>query len=582
MGVTTDKPVKTSLKNGGFGFNCTKKTGEDKDSTAVTNFLIEVLGLLEVHRIPKGGTEVNVRLRAVFRDGTCSEEVTIPIADLEKINWVNIDSKCIIYSDVAKAKAQRIIASSIHEKCYELEPDMLYRLNLVGLQVIEDEPIFCAGGEILRSPHAAGNIAIESRETLYTLDYAPNITEEEAAADMLELISLFPNSGRMLFAYNLLFLVRELYACAWKPPRFSIYIYGESDSRKTTLCTFLSQLYSRCNGISNPARFDSSIAHLVELLYTKNDCTIVFDDLCPSESKEIQRKQEMALIQVVRIIGDGIKPGRVNMKEVVAEKPPPKLGAIMTAEYLIKGTDSDMARFLAIGVSKPDNDTLMKLAVFQMDKPLVVSTFYRNFILWILDNYAKIKDMLREWRSEYGKSDFTAFGVKVHGRLVETHYCMNTAYIMFLEYCASKGFITEEDAVKLHKSFLQLLTSLVHAQNEQVELAKSRRIKPDVDSFDYLAFVRDLYKSGKLVSASSKNTFSVEKHDSVIHKGYLYLYGKKFRTIIEDANLNLDDVLNELQAQGALKILSGDERTVQLVVGKKKYRCYAIDLQRLN
>ena len=561
-------------KNGGWGIST-----EGKDPKLCTNFYVAATEKVYIYRVPESKPTTYITLQARFSDGE-SEAFTVALSVLDKINWADVDDRCILYPNIAPATAQRYIATHIREKLADVAAEERYRLGRVGYHSVEGEPVYCAGGEIIRSPQADRSIVIEPEEIRDILDFDPTLSEEETAAEMFGLISLFPDVGRILLSYNLLFLMRELYVFAWKAPLFCLYVYGKSDSRKTTLCTFLCQLYDRRKGIVRPPRFDSSIPQLVRILYSKSDSVVVFDDLCPSESKEIQRKQEKALLQIVRIIGDGIKPGRVDMKASDLEMPPPKVGAVLTAEYLVSGTASDMARFLAIEVSPPDNETQGKLAVFQKDKPLVVSTFYRNFIQWTIDNYDWAKEFLAEWWRTYGQSDFTAFGTKVHGRLRETHYYLNTAYIMFLTYCTGKGVISEDDAKALHESFLKLLTELALAQQARVEEGKintNSGVK-----IDYLAFIRELYKGGEFRLAPSAKEFNIETHDGVVHLGRLYLYGESFRRIIRATNVNLTDALDDLDSRGAL-VLGSKDRTVQLFVSpKEKRRCYAIHLTHLK
>jgi len=560
-------------KNGGWGIST-----DGKDPKLCTNFYADVTEKVYIYRVPESKPTTHVTLQARFSDGE-SEAFTVALSDLDKVNWADIDDRCILYPDVAPATAQRYIVNHIREKLPDAETKTQYRICKVGNYTVGDESGYCIGGEVLRPPQADRSIVIEPEGICGTLDYDPDLAEEEAIVDMFELMSLFPNLGRVLLAYNLLFLMWQLYAFAWKAPRFCLYIEGVTGAGKTTVSQFFCQLYNRRKGIEPPPRFDSSPAWLVQNLSELSHCVRVFDDLCPTDAKDVQREQEKTVIKVIRIIGDAVWPHRVND----TKREPPAVGVVLIGEYLIKGTESDMARFLPIEVSPLDDETIQRLTVFQQENPLVTSTFYRNFIRWTVDNHDWAKAFLKEWWAAYGRSDFTAFGTKVHPRLRETHYYMNTAYAMFLEYCTEKGCILEEDARALHESFLKLLTELVLAQQVRVDEGKTNT-KPDA-RIDYLAFIRELYKSGRFRLAPSAKEFNTEAHDGVVHLGRLYIYGESFRRIIGAANANLTAVLDDLESRGAL-VLGNElekDRTVQLFINpKEKRRCYAIFLTHLK
>lgn len=560
--------------NGGWGIST-----DDKNPKWICNFYIDVLYKIDSYSSPEAKPISYVKLKLHFGMGQHSEEFIESIANLGNVDWFSKDTRCMLNPDVAPAKAQRYITNHIRKKLPEISPTKQYKLRRPGVHIIEGEPIFCAGGEVIRPPPDGNSNRplIEPDSLPYTLDFDPNLSEEEAIAETLELISLFPDVGRIILAYNLLYFMRELYAAAWKAPRFCLYIYGLTDSRKTTISTFLSQLYNRRNGIKNPPRLDSSIPKFVKIIYSRSDCVQIFDDLCPSESKDVQRYQEKTFLQTVRIIGDGVEPGRVRGLD--KEMPPPTTGGILTGEYLL-GVGSDAARMLPIEVAPPSQETLQRLKVFQKDKPFAISTLYRNFIQWFISNYDGVQEILTEWWNAYSDSDFTAhYGLKIHGRLREMHYNLNTAYAMFLEYCCEKEFISEDQAQAMQQSFLKLITELILDQQGRVNHGKLS--KPDA-KIDYLTYIRRLYLDGSLKLAASAKEFDVKVHDGVIHLGSLCIYGEKFREIIETANVNPDEVLDDLESKGALQ--SGkDGRTVQIYISaKEKRRFYAIKLIKLQ
>ena len=578
MGKEKDLKKPPPPPNGGWGISIDKGTNEPK---WITNFHIEVVSRVDVYYCSESEPIPHVTLKLSFGPEQYSEEFIEPLSALDKIRWFSKDTKVRLYPNVAEVTAQRHIADYIRERLPSAEPKKQYRLKRLGVHIIEGEAVFCTGGEVIRPPHDGNDDrpAIEPDSLPYTLDVDPDLSDEEVAAETFELISLLPDVGRILWAYNLLCLMWELYKVAWKVPRFCLFIHGLTSSYKTTLSAFISQVYNRGKDLDNPLRLNSSIPKAVELIYEKDHCAIILDDLFPADSSQIKRKQEETLSEVSRIIGDGVKPGRV--KGCDKSMGPPTVGVIFTGEYLI-GTGSTAARLLTIEVAPPSEETRQRLVDFINDKPLVISTFYRNFIRWVISNYDGAQESLKACWNVYSKLDFAAhYGMDVHGRLRETHYYLNTAYVMFLQYCSEKGFILEDDAEALRQSFLDLLTDLVLEQEGLVKQGKL--LKPEI-KVDYLAYIRKLYMDGTFKLAPSAKKFNAKVHDGVIHLGCLCLYGERFREVFDTANVNLDEVLDDIESQGALQLQSRKgNRTIQIYISKEeKRRFYAIKLTHLK
>ena len=572
--ATKREPKEEAPPNGGWGIFT-----DDRNCKWLTNFEIEVVSIVNIYNAPEAKPASYVKFKLCFGAGQYSEEVIEPLLKLDKINWFDKDIRCRL-NPAALAKAQHHLADRIRKVLPHTLSEERYRLMRLGVHIVKGEPVFCAGGEVIRPPldDNDNSTIIEPDAMPYNLDYDPDLSEEEAAMDMLNLLSLSPDLSRPLFAYNLLCFMRELYVYAWKAPQFCLNPWGLSDSQKTTISAFFSQLYNRRKGIKGPPRLDTSIAESVRTIYAMSDCVVVFDDLCPSDTKSVQREQEILFMKIVRMIGDGVKPGRFDVKGVDTEKPPPTSGVNLTGEYPI-GTGSDAARMLPIEVSPLSNETLQQLAEFQKDKPLVVPTFYRNFIQWFISNYTWAGEFLRGWWEAYSKTDFaTMYGLKIHNRLRETHFYLRTAYIMFLQYCLDKEYLSEEDAQAMQESFLKLITQLMLNQQERVD--QGTRGKPDVN-VDYLAFIRMLYMDGTIKMAPSLKEFDVQVYDGVIHLGCLYIYGEKFREIIDAANANLEEILDDLEAQGALQPGKDNKTTQVRISPRQNRRCYAIKLNHL-
>ncbi len=535
---------------------------DDKDCP-IYNFYPRVAAVVNVYTTTEAEPIPHVRLSLDFGDNQPSKEFTIPLAQLDELRWLDKDIRCRFNPKFAPARVQRYLTDAIRTALPDAPKERQYQIDRVGVHNINGEIVFCTGRGLIRpSSGVRHRPTILLKPMPYSLDIDPNLSEAEAVAGMLELISLTPGAGRIILAHMLLNIMRHVYKDAWKAPCLCVYLYGKTGTQKTTISSYLSQIYNRSKGIASPVRLNASIAAAVAILKEYIDSVAVLDDLFPADSGQIRWQQEKVLIEISRYISDGTLPARMRGKEI--SKGPPTCGVLFTGEYVI-GTGSDAARLLPIESSPPDGE---KLKYFQ-DNPLIVSTFYYFFIRWFIENYDQIQGLLKEWLAIYRKVN-----LGVHDRLKETHYFLNTSYALLLQYCFDKGFISEQDAERLHRSFLDLLTVLVQAQEERV----SQKQYSEPETANYLTRIRTMYKGDCFIIADCTKLYIEGQHDGIIHKDCLWLRSK---TLGEHfPTTSLADITASLLAQGALR--TGKNSRTKQINGLKGKRFYAIPLNKLN
>jgi len=342
-------------------------------------------------------------------------------------------------------------------------------------------------------------------------------------------------------------------------------LYDDSGQVKTTYSSFLTQIHNRGEGITPPPRLDASIPASIDILYEKDDCVLVLDDLCPLESKNAMAKQEETLIQVTRIVGDGTSPARKRGNKTPS-KPPPKRGVLFTAEYPI-GVGSTAARLLSIQLKQSIDDRRFKKCI---DKPLAISTFHHFFITWMVENFENIMDLLKKWWDEY-----TQMNLGVHKRLRETHFYLNTTNKIFLLYCLEKGFTTEESAKREQVNFQNHLNDLVMLQEKRVQQGKFEESK----SVDYLKLIQSMVKQGNFYLAKNSKKYDSDYHDGLIHNDLLCLRSdvllNEIRKVIPTTTLS--EIKNALNAKNALK-LDGEGKNYK--IGNNRF--YGIYVNKLK
>jgi hypothetical protein len=290
---------------------------------------------------------------------------------------------------------------------------------------------------------------------------------------------------------------------------------------------------------------------------------MVLDDLFPAEDIQLRKNQEKTLLEILRIVSDN--SGRARKIGDKVFKDTPACGVLFTGEYPV-GTGSNAARLLHVELSPSPNGE--KLKYFQ-DNPMIISTFYHNFIAWLITNFYKLIDILKELREAY-----LDLILGVHARLQETHFFLNSAYVLFTQYLFDIDVIDEQEVRALHRSFFYLITDLVYAQDEFVRQGEVNT----PTKTDYLALIGAMYRKGEFKIANSAKEFDESRHDGLLNNGCLCLRGKKLDKIFADS-ASRSDVLDALEAQEALK-RNASRRSIQ-VSGTNGKRFCAIPLKKI-
>jgi len=520
-----------------------------------------------IKSITDGELEEFVRLRCTFAGGGESDDLDIQISQLETIKWSTHDMRCKLNPDCSKAT--KYLASMIQAALAALmDADVVteYTISRLGMHFVEGHPIYNKGDCLVRSPKINDKVIIKHEPSPKKLVVDERCSERQAAVGMMKVINLSPIAGMVIFLHCLLGIMRMLYAEVDKVPRFILFLVGYTGTKKTTLAAFITQMYDRDTGIESPRRLDSTSAAFEQILHDAYDCVTVMDDMFPAQSSEIKRKQEKTLIDLTRIVGDD--SGRAVKKGDGVVSKEANCNVMVTGEYLI-GTGSDAARLLPIAFTTPvDNAELTQC----QSQPLIVSTFYNFFIEWFVQNYHEIKQWLVKW---LGESRATHLGV--HDRLQETHFFLSSTHRIFLMYCVDKGFATPETAKHQHLQLRQILTYFVRKQDERVRMSSD--VKTQKPS--YLSIICNLYDS-KVLRLTDDIANLKDKHHGLIYEDCLCLRSVKLMPEIIKLipNANLNDVIDSLTAQGAIK--PGNDKTSIQISGGGGKRFLAIPLKKLK
>ena len=477
------------------------------------------------------------------------------------------DIRCSLNPDVPKVNEH--LTNIVRSFCHDTKVEKTTVIDSLGTHIVEGIPLFFAGDRVIWSAgleeEKRPKISWKSlHDTRLVID--PSYSEQEADEGMEQIIDLSHEVGRSIFALKTMNIFREAFMKSGITPRSIVFVHGLTGVKKTTYSNFQSHIYNRDQILESPPRFNASIPAAVNLLYEKNDCVVVYDDLFPAQDRSIHKHQEKVLLEITRVIGDGIEPARMRGHKVA--KKPPRCGVLFTGEYSIGG-GSDAARMLPIKMTVPiDNDALSAC----QREPLMLSTFYHNFIEWYITNFDKVCRLLKEWISAYRNTK-----TGVHDRLQETQFLLEAAYKLYLTYRTEKGFIAKEDALELYQSFYQQLRHNIKEQNARVE--RSQGVAND---FDYLALLRTMCSERRFSLVQNIKDFEAKEHDGVIHKDHLYIRRDNLMKKIKlyEPSADFDDILKRLKDQRALK--TGKNSNSRQLGGGRGMRFYAIKIEKLK
>jgi hypothetical protein len=160
---------------------------------------------------------------------------------------------------------------------------------------------------------------------------------------------------------------------------------------------------------------------------------------------------------------------------------------------------------------------------------------------------------------------------------VETQFCLESAYKLYLTYREEKGFISHDTVLDQYNVFYQQLRNLVVEQNVRANHGRGYK----AINVNYLQIIRSLYRDKRFCLVQNIKDFEAKEHDGLVLGDYLYLRRDKLMVKIKtfEASADFDDVLKSLKIQRALK--TGKDSNSRKI-GGSRLRFYAIPLNKLQ
>jgi len=345
--------------------------------------------------------------------------------------------------------------------------------------------------------HADG--AVASSNIKVELDpkfarYRLPATVSDPAGAMKASLSLL-NLAPLLVTYALWGVTFLSPLCEWLrwlkyEPKFLLWIYGYTGSRKTSLATlFLSHFGTFLN--SPPASFKDTANTLEMKGFVTKDSLLLIDDFHPTNNPQEGKLMSGNAQQLLRGYGDRVGRGRMTRDIRFRQDNPPQGMALVTAEDLITG-GSSIARLFSAEL-KPHDVNLALLTTAQNQSPRLSEAMV-GYLEWLSVKMLHREDQLLTNTFELKRSE--ALALNIHGRLVDACAFLYLGLKMGLSYALSIGAVDQLQKEKHLTEAWHLFLQAAKEQGEQVTEVKA--------TTKFISIVAELYASGTIYTVSTR------------------------------------------------------------------------------
>lgn len=290
------------------------------------------------------------------------------------------------------------------------------------------------------------NVELDAALRAYTLD-APEDTRplSEAVLDQYLIRQALPEHVCIpLIAAVYLAPLREFFCAAGCPPGFALYLLGRSGTRKSTAAALALSFFGEFDAKGMPASFADSANAIRKKAFLLKDMLFVVDDYHPETSISERRRMESIAQALSRAFGDGADRGRMRADLGLQESMPSRCVVVITGEDTPNITESGVARYYMVNVTKGDvksDDILTE--VQRMARAGTLRKIMRGYIEYIAARADELPAQL-EQRFVKLRARAARENIGAHGRAPEAVAHLMIAYEQMLGYLVSVGAIDEE------------------------------------------------------------------------------------------------------------------------------------------
>ncbi|HVO66701.1 MAG TPA: hypothetical protein VMT12_09470 [Syntrophales bacterium] len=245
-------------------------------------------------------------------------------------------------------------------------------------------------------------------------------------------------------------------------PNFSLYLYGQSGTFKSTLAVLGLAHFGKFNGVESLSNLDDSVANLEKRLFILKDSLAVVDDFYPSPRRIDKEGMANRVARIIR--NQGNRTARGRMTPTMEEKPrlEPRGMLLITGEDL-PGHESTLARIHVIEVTDHTVDK-HKLTELQRCRSFL-SVAMSSYISWVREN---LPDIVKYFPERFIQLRDKASVEGFHRRLPEQMAFLRFSLETAVTFMTERKALTDSQASALVQEGWQVFKGIADKQQQRI------------------------------------------------------------------------------------------------------------------
>lgn len=344
-------------------------------------------------------------------------------------------------------------------------------IDSIGWHTVDNEWSYCAGNDLFLSK-SDKDIYVDSKlAKQFQIKKGYDLDSENILKSVKELISLDSIPVNICLLYLVTGLLRSLFFAVNVPPQFVLYLYGKTQSYKTTTAKYFFDIYNKEDG--KPFALEnltSSEAALQGKILEFRDCVFVLDDLSDGVSKAETMRKRNSANDFIRTAAN-CNPRRTKSGNDINGEAP-ECSIAITGEYLLD-IESIVNRTVLVDMEK--YELSRNILNFYTSNPLLPAMFSKIFLEWAVKNTGDILNNIKNsWRTYRNMENKSSISPRLSDSLCILHIACQIMFWCFKDYNVDMNMMTEKFRmayVKIMKDEEAVLLS-IRSKKENFNIAK--------------------------------------------------------------------------------------------------------------
>ena len=497
---------------------------------------------------------------------------TYTLQELRTLDFEQLDYRCQNFSGRKGERAQ-LLFRCIQEQVRQFDLTGKTYFEKSGWTVLDGKHYFVAGDQLIGQNKffPVQNFAVSSDLQQLHLKVDQHLTSKAVLEAMQAVFNSNETVSTCAALYFFYSMLQPLYREAGWDHSFVCYLFGPSQSRKTTFTRLLTSIFCADTQAPQPADISllsTSPAIAEELERFPGICRLV-DDLYVGSSRAEARKREEKISEVIRLLGNHTVRQKMDGQSHVAKGV--DCGVFCTAEYLPQGY-STLVRCLLLQVEDPFDSAFLS---YIQRRPLAWPTFCFRFLSWCACHYDTIVKRLSKMRNSFERQ--RGENPLPEERLKEMEFSLTSALKILMLFL--KENMPDCSRNKYHNAEQMCQSRIRACLESQANLLK--RAKPAQRGDQFPSALAEMYLDGTIVTTDSPKKKFKEGEAAVLRYGYLWMRPQYLvsllRRYFSDSTITFRQVTPELRASGLLCMDGSRDSTKKLA----KCRAVCIYLEHL-